>query len=299
MRVFVTGATGLIGSAVVQELLGASHQVLGLARSDAAAGALARLGVEAYRGELSNTESLAAGAGACDGVIHMGFVHDFSDIVESCKTDRLAIEAMGSALAGSDRPLVVTTGSMLLKRGHLGTEDDAADPESVGSFRVPNEQAALRLGSRGVRVSVVRPAPSVHGPGDNHGFVPMLISIAREKGVSAYVGDGLNHWPAVHRLDAAHLFRLALEKGTAGSRYHAVGDEGVPVRDIAEVIGRRLNVPVVSQSAEGAAKHFGWFSAILAADNPTSNALTQERLGWHPVHPGLLADLEDAHYFAA
>lgn len=299
MRIFVTGATGFIGSEVVQQLLGAGHQVLGLARNDAAVDALQRLGVEAHRGDLSDTESLAAGACACEGVIHMGMTQDFSDVASIFKTDRVAIEAIGAALAGSHRPFVVPTGTMLLKPGRFGIEDDVADPNSAASFRVPAEAAALALASKNVRVSVVRLAPSVHGQGDHKGFVPMLISIARQKGISAYVGDGLNRWPAVHRLDAAYLFRLALEKGGKGSRYHAVSEQGVPIKDIAEAIGRRLNLPIVSQSPEEAAEHFGWFSSILATDNPTSNALTQERLGWRPVQPGLLADLEESYYFAA
>jgi len=296
MRVFVTGSTGFIGSAIVNELLAAGHQVLGLARTAAAAAALARLGVEAHRGELSDTESLAAGARACEGVIHTAFIHDFSDIAAAGETDRLAVEALGAALAESGRPLVVTSGTAHLTPGRLGTEEDAPDPSSAATHRIASEETTLAMASRGVRASVVRLPPSVHGDGD-HGFVPALIGIAREKGVSAYVGDGLNRWPAVHRLDAAHLFRLALERGSAGARFHGVADEGVPVRDIAEVIGRRLNVPVVAKSPEQAADHFGWLAHFLGIDCPASSAQTQERLGWSPRQPALIPDLDRARYF--
>jgi len=296
MRVFVTGATGFIGSAIVKELIGAGHKVLGLARSDESAKSLVAAGAEVHRGDLKDTDSLAAGAKSCDGVIHTGFIHDFGDIAVAAETDRRAIEAMGQALAGSGRPFVGTTGTMLLTPGRLGTEDDAADLNSAASFRVPNEELALSLASQGIRASVVRPAPTVHGEGDK-GFIPTLIGVARDKGVSAYVGNGLNRWPAVHRLDTAHLFRLALENSTAGARYHAVADEGVPFREIAEVIGQQLNVPVIAKSPEEATDHFGWLSFVVATDNPTSNKLTQERLGWHPSQLGLIADLEMGHYF--
>lgn len=298
MRVFVTGATGFIGSAVVRELIDAGHQVLGLVRGDASAHALARLGGEPHRGKLEDTGSLVSGARACDGVIHLGFIHDAGSLAAAAGPDRLAIEALGDALANSGRPFVGTSGTMLLKPGRLGTEDDPADPASAAAFRVPSENAALAMATRGVRASVVRPAPSVHGKGD-HGFIPTFIRIAREKGVSAYVGDGSNRWPAVHRLDAARLFRLALEKGAPGARYHAVGDEGVPFRDIADVIGRRLNVPVVAKSPEEAAEHFGWPAHFAAIDSPASNARTQDRLGWRPLQPGLISDLDQAHYFGA
>lgn len=296
MRVFITGATGFIGSAVVRELIDGGHQVLGLVRSETSADALARLGGEALRGRLEDTGVLAAGAGACDGVIHLGFIHDGESLAAAIAPDRLAIDAIGAALAGSGRPFVGTTGTMLLAPGRLGTEDDAGDPGSAAAFRVPSEQAVLSMATRGVRAMVVRPAPTVHGEGD-HGFIPMLVRIAREKGVSAYVGDGLNRWPAVHRLDAARLFKLALEQGAAGARYHAVAEAGVPWRDIAKVIGRQLNVPVVALSTEEAAEHFGPLAFVVSADNPASNALTMERLGWHPTHPGLIADLEAPHYF--
>ncbi len=296
MRVFVTGATGFIGSAVVRELIDAGHQVLGLVHSDASAAAMTRLGGEVHRGELTDTESLAVAAQACEGAIHLGFIHGAMSFADAMAPDRLAIETIGTALAGTGRPFVATSGTVVLTSGRLGTEDDAGDPNAPAGFRFPSEELALSLASQGVRACVVRPAPSVHGGGDK-GLIPTLIALARKKGVSAYVGDGLNRWPAVHLLDAAHLFRLALENGTAGARYHAVGDEGVPFREIAEVIGRRLNVPVVAKSPDEASDHFGWLTFVVVADNPASNARTQQRLDWHPVQPGLIADLEEPHYF--
>lgn len=298
MRVFVTGATGFIGSAVVRELIEAGHQVLGLARSGRAAGALAQMGAEAHRGELRDLGRLGAGARACEAVIHLGFVHDSGDFPAAAETDREAIAAIGDALTDSGKVFVGTSGTMLLAPGRPGTEEDDADPRSAASFRVASEQAALAMAERGVRASVVRPVPSVHGEGD-HGFVPMLVKRARETGVSAYVGDGLNRWPAVHRLDAARLFRLALERGAAGARFHAVGDEGIAFRDLAEVIGRRLEVPAASKSSEEAAGHFGPLHFVVSADNPASNARTREQLGWRPAQPGLIADLDGPHYFRA
>jgi nucleoside-diphosphate-sugar epimerase len=302
MRVFVTGATGFIGSAIVQELIAAGHRVLGLARSDAAAKSLAAAGTEVHRGDLDDLDSLRKGAAASDGVIHTAFVHDFSKFATSGDTDRRAIETLGAALAGSGRPFVVTSGTAGLTACRLGTEEDAPDPKSLPpqlsmlAFRIPSEYAALAMASRGVRVSVVRPPPSVHGDGD-HGFVPILIGIAREKGASAYVGDGLNRWPAVHRLDAAHLYRLALEKAPAGSRFHAVAEEGVPFREIAGVIGRRLQLSVVGKSGQEAADHFGWFAPFAAIDSPASSKRTQELLGWQPKQPELIADLDRPSYF--
>jgi len=291
MRVFLTGATGFIGSAVIQELLGAGHQVLGLTRSDEGAQKLAAAGVEVHRGTLEDLDSLRRGAEAADGVIHLAFIHDFSQYQKAAAVDHRAIETLGAALAGSQRPLVVTAGLAGLSTGRLSTEQDV--PAGVGRT---SEPAALALVAQGVRASVVRLASSVHDAGDQ-GFVPYLIGLARQKGESAYVGEGLNRWPAVHRRDAAQLFRLALEQGQAGARYHGAADEGIPFRDLAALIGRHLNVPVVSKPVEQAADHFGWMGSFAGMDMAASSTLTQQWLNWHPTHPGLLADLEQGHYF--
>jgi nucleoside-diphosphate-sugar epimerase len=288
MRVFVTGATGFIGTAVVRDLLKAGHTVLGLSRSDRGAEALASAGAEVHRGDLEDLDSLRSGAAASDGVIHLGFVHDFSRFQEVCEIDRRAIEAMGGELAGSNRPLVVTSG-LFLSPGSVATEDDEI-PANSPIPRV-SEPTAMSFAARGVRVSTVR-LPQVHDT-CRQGLVTYLIAIAREKGVSAYVGDGHNRWPAIHVLDAAPLYRLALERGTAGARYHAVSEEGVPLREIAEAIGRSLKMPVVSRSPKEAAEHFGPLGFFVGGDGPASSALTQERLGWRPTQKaGMIADLD-------
>ena len=291
MRVFVTGATGFVGSAIVRELIKTGHQVLGLARSDSAAQSLIAVGAEVHRGDLEDVATLQSGVASAEGVIHTAFIHNFSKFKEVCEVERLAIKALGSALAGSDRPLLITSGTALVAPGRLATEEDVSVFTPDDFPRVATEAAALSLSEQGVRVSLIRLSPSVHGEGD-HGFVPTLIQLARDKGVSAYVGDGANQWTAVHVLDAAHLYRLALEQGSAGARYHAVDEEGIAFRDIAEIIGRRLNIPVVSKSPEEAAEHFGWFAQFAQIHCPASSKLTQERLGWKATQPGLLAELD-------
>ncbi len=300
MRIFVTGATGFIGSAIVPELLSAGHQVLGLTRSEAGAKSLMAAGAQVHHGDLNDLDSLRKGAAMSDGVIHTAFIHDFSKFQEVCEVDRRVIEALGTALAGSDRPLLITSGTGIANSapGRPATEEDA--PEISHSIpRVASEEAAASLAAKGVRVGVMR-LPQVHNT-VKQGLVTYAIEVARKKGVSAYIGDGSNRWPAVHVLDAARLYRLALEKLEkekleTGARYHAVAEEGVPMRDIAEVIGRGQKVPVVSVSPEGAAAHFGWLAAFAGRDLPASGALTQERLGWRPNGPGLIADLEHMRY---
>ncbi|MEU5299380.1 SDR family oxidoreductase [Streptomyces noursei] len=298
MRVFVTGASGFIGSAVVPELIDAGHQVLGLARSDASAERLTAAGAQVHRGTLEDLDSLRAGAAASDGVIHLAFIHDFSRYEHAARTDLRAIETLGAALEGSDRPLVVASGTLGIAEGRVATERDVPVADSIGALRAPSAQAALALTARGVRSSVLRLAPSVHGEGD-HGFVKTLIDIARDRGVSGYVGDGSNRWCAVHRSDAARLFRLALEGAPAGSVLHGVAEQAVPVRTIAEAIGRQLGLPVAPVSPEDAERHFGWLGTFFGADAPTSSALTRELLGWQPTHHGLIDDLEQGHYFRA
>jgi nucleoside-diphosphate-sugar epimerase len=293
MRIFVTGATGWVGSAVVKELIAAGHDVLGLARSDKGTAALTAAGAKVHRGSLSDLESLKSGTAQTDAVIHTAFNHDFSKFAENCAEDERAIEAIGSVLEGSDRPLLVTSGVAFLASGRTATEKDV--PGS--GFPRKSESATAALVKRGVRAAAVRLAPSVHGHGD-HGFVPIVIQMAREKGVSAYIGDGLNRWPGVHRLDAARLYRLALERGAKGENFHAIAEEGVPFKAIAEVIGRRLNIPIVSKSREEAAEHFGWFATFAGIDAPTSSALTRATLNWRPEGPELIADLDHPAYFA-
>jgi nucleoside-diphosphate-sugar epimerase len=298
VRIFVTGATGFIGSAIVPELIHAGHRVLGLTRSEAGAESLMAAGAEVHRGDLEDLESLRRGAAMSDGVIHTAFNHDFSKFVANCEADRRVIETSGSVLAGSDRPLIVTSGTGIANAvpGQPALEDNP----TVSSSEVPraaSEEAATAAAERGVNVSVVR-LPQVHDT-VKQGLITYLVALAREKGVSAYVGDGLNRWPAAHVLDTARLYRLALEKQKAGSRYHAVAEEGVPLRDIAEVIGRGLKVPVASLSPEEAPAHFGWLSMFAGRDLPASSAQTRERLGWHPTGPGLIADLEQMRYFEA
>jgi nucleoside-diphosphate-sugar epimerase len=293
MRVFVTGASGWIGSAVIPELLGAGHQVLGLARSDSSAAAVAAMGAEVLRGELNDLDTLRAGAASSDGVIHLAFIHDFSNFEASVTADRRAIETMGAALEGSGRPLAIASGTAQVP-GRVATERDEQSAAGAVSGRAASARATLDLAARGVRSSVVGLPRTVHGDGDRHGFIARMVATARDKGVSGYVGDGSNRWPAVHVLDAAHLFRLAVEQAPAGSRLHAVGDEGVPIRDIADVIGRHLNLPTASVPAAD----FGFLGQILSVDQPASAALTRELLGWRPVQPGLIEDMDKGHYFA-
>jgi nucleoside-diphosphate-sugar epimerase len=306
MRIFITGASGWIGSAVVSELTGAGHEVVGLARSDASGDALTATGVEVHRGTLDDLDSLRDAAAASDGVIHLAFKHELAfsgDFQGAADADRRAVETFGEALAGSDRPLIIASGTLGVAPGRVATEQDGHDSNparaawgSGPQTRWATSEFVLSLSSRGIRSSIMRLPPTNHGDGDR-GFMATLVEIARQKGVSGYIGDGTNRWPAVHRLDSARLFRLALEQAPAGSTLHAVADEGVPIRDIAEVIGRHLDLPVVSISPEDAGEHFTWLAGFLASDSPASSALTRELLDWHPTHPGLIADLDQGHYF--
>ncbi|MCX4577435.1 SDR family oxidoreductase [Streptomyces sp. NBC_01571] len=300
MRIFVTGASGWIGSAVVPELTEAGHRVVGLARSEASADALTAAGVEVVRGTIDDLDVLRDTAAASDGVIHLAFKHDIAfagGFQGAAEADRRAVDILGDALAGTDRPFVLASGVLGLAPGRPATERDmpALDGSPI-SIRMATAQAVLALASRGVRSSVVRLSPTCHGDGDN-GFMAALVAIARAKGVSGYLGDGANRWPAVHRLDAARLFRLALEKAPAGAVLHGVAEEGVELRDVAGVIGRHLDVPVTAVAPEEATGHFAWLGAFLGLDSPASNTLTRELVGWEPAHPGLLEDLDKGHYF--
>lgn len=300
MQVFVTGASGHIGSALVPELIQAGHKVVGLARSDSSAAAVAALGADVHRGDLDDPESLREAASAADAVAHLAFKHDamrVGDLAGAAAADLRAVEVLGDALAGTGKPLVIASGTGLLALAGLagvGTEADVLP----GGIRADAENAVVALADRGVRSSVVRLPPTVHSSLDRHGFIPALVAIARDKEVSAYVGDGSNRWPAGHTLDVARLFRLALEAAPAGTRLHAVADEGVPFREIAEVIGRHLGLPVVSVSPDQAQAHFGFLGPFVSLDNPTSSRRTQELLDWRPTHPSLIDDLEQGHYFA-
>lgn len=308
MRVFITGASGWIGSAVVPELIGAGHQVVGLARSDTSAAALAEAGAEVRRGTLDDLDTLRRAAADADGVIHLAFKHDIAfsgGFEDAADADRRAIDTFGEVLAGSDRPFLIASGTLGLAPGRVATEGDGQDSGPAGARlaggparRMANAQATVALADRGIRSSVVRLPPTVHGDGD-HGFLAGVVAIAQEKGVSGYIGDGANRWPAVHRSDAAHLFRLALESAPAGSTLHAVSDEGVPIRAVAEVIGRHLGLPAASVSAADAPGHFSWLAGFLGMDSPASSAHTRELLGWQPAQPGLIDDLDKGHYFAA
>jgi nucleoside-diphosphate-sugar epimerase len=295
MRVFVTGATGFIGTAIVQELINNGHQVLGLARSDASAQKLLAAGAEVHRGDLEDLDSLRSGAAIAEGVIHAGFIHDFTRFAEVCKVDEKAIETIGQVLAGTNRPFIVTSGTALVSPGKLATED--ITPPVNPAWPRASEQAADAVAALGVRTAAIRLSPSVHGQDDLHGFIPILVNIAREKGVSAYIGDGLNRWNAVNRLDAACLFRLALEENTIPAvRYHASAEESITVKTIAEAIAKQLNLPIVSIAPEAAAEHFGWFAQMAAIDCPASSQWTQDQLNWQPSHATLLADIENGIY---
>jgi len=295
MRVFVTGASGWIGSAVVPELLDAGHEVTGLARSDESAAALAAVGVAAHRGSLDDLDSLREGAAASDAVVHLAFKHDFSDYLGAGRTERAAIETLAGALEGSGRPLLFASGAALIAPGRVATELDTIPTSGPDAPRGGAEELALSYAVRGVLPVALRFAPTVHGEGD-HGFISTIAGVAREKGVSGYVGDGSNRWPAVHSRDAGAMVRLALENAATGSIAHAVGEEGIATREIAEAIGAQLGLPVVSIAPDDSAEHFGWIGAFFGLDIPASSALTQQRLGWTPTHQGLLADIAAGYY---
>ena len=295
MRIFVTGASGWIGSAVVPELQRAGHDVLGLARSDAAAAVISDVGAEVLRGDLDDLDALGKGAGACDGVVHLGYNHDFSRMADAAATDRAAIETMGAALEGRGGPLLIASGVVGLTEGRVATEAD--DPTAGSHPRSASAEVARSFATRGVRPVIVRFAPTVHGAGD-HGFIATLVAIARERGESGFVGDGANRWPAIHRLDAAVLTALALDGAAAGAAVHATAESGIAGRDIAAAIGRGLGVPVRSVAAADATEHFGWLGRFFAADVPASSEVTQRLLDWTPTQPGLLDDLDAGHYFA-
>jgi nucleoside-diphosphate-sugar epimerase len=294
MRVFVTGASGFIGSAVVPELIAAGHRVIGLARSDSSAASVKAMGAEVLRGGLDDLEVLRDGAARSDGVVHLAFIHDFSNFEASVRADVRAIEAMGAALEGSGKPLAVASGTLDVKPGHLATEKDEPPPNV--SPRMAGARAALALVPRGVRTVMLRFAPSVHGPGDK-GFMAMLIAIARQKGVAGYIDEGTQRWTAVHRLDAARLVRLAIEQAAPGTAVHAVADEGVAIRAVAEIMGKHLGLPAKSIPRAEAPAHFGFLGTFLGLDSPASSAMTRELLGWQPTHAGLLEDLDQGHYF--
>jgi nucleoside-diphosphate-sugar epimerase len=305
MRVFVTGASGWIGSALVPELIDAGHQVTGLARSDASADALTAAGAGVQPGTLDDLDVLRSAAAASDGVVHLAFKHDIAfsgGFEDAADADHRAVEVLGDALAGSGRPLVIASGTLGLTPGRVATERDGHDPAPAGLGPGPQRrretaELTLSLADRGVRSSVLRLPPTTHGDGDN-GFMTSIVGIARNTGVSGYLGDGANRWPAVHRLDAAHLFRLAVERAPAGSTLHAVADEGVPIRAVADVIGRHLGIPVAAIAPGDAAAHFTWLAGFIGLDSPASSTLTRELLGWQPTQPGLIEDLEKGHYFA-
>jgi nucleoside-diphosphate-sugar epimerase len=294
MRIFVTGASGWIGSAVVPELLAAGHQVLGLARSDASAARVTALGADVQRGDLDDLDGLRAAATATEGVVHLGYNHDFSQMGAAAQTDRAVIDAFGEVLAGSDRPFVIASGVLGLGGGQLATEQD--NPDHAGHPRIANAAAALAFADQGVRSIIARFAPTVHGEGD-HGFMAVLTDIARKQGTSAYIGDGTSRWPAINRLDAGALVAKAVDHAPAGSVLHATAEEGVPTRDIAEAIGRGLDLPVTSIPADQAVEHFGWIGPFFGMDSRASSDQTQKLLDWHPTHPGLIADLDAGYYF--